>query len=226
MVATSPVCSIRYPELTDAPNIPTHIQNMATDLDDLCIPKFANVSARDTAIPSPTDGQHCYITGEDKLYFYHATQWIPYYQDILYTKTANELLGNSTTFQNDNHLLNIVLKANTVYFLNGEFMVQNPAAADWKVKMVFDVAPVGDNIWCMQRSETGNEYFTYTATNAQTQLDIATQGAPFVDFISIQGVFQTGGSPTTIDFQWAKLNSDAGTTTVYGGSYVQFTEAS
>lgn len=62
MSGTTPVSSLRYATLGDSPNANTLSQNLATDLDHLVIPKYANSTARNTANPTPTTGDLCYVT--------------------------------------------------------------------------------------------------------------------------------------------------------------------
>jgi hypothetical protein len=50
------------------------MQNLATDLDKKVIPAFASTSARNTAIPSPTQGQCCTVAGV--LHTYNGTKWV------------------------------------------------------------------------------------------------------------------------------------------------------
>lgn len=72
-MATTPNSALRYPAGTDAPAGSTQIQNLATDLDQKVIPHFASQSARNTAIPSPVQGQCCTV-GTD-LHTYDGSGW-------------------------------------------------------------------------------------------------------------------------------------------------------
>ncbi len=45
------------------------------DLAKQAISRFADASARDAAITSPTEGQFCYLTGSNALQFYDGSSW-------------------------------------------------------------------------------------------------------------------------------------------------------
>ena len=60
---TTSSSGLRYPASTDSPFGSQQIQNLATDLDKKVAPPFASISARNTAIPSPTQGQLCTVAG-------------------------------------------------------------------------------------------------------------------------------------------------------------------
>lgn len=60
---TTSSSALRYPDPSAAPNVAQDLQNLATDLDRKVIPAFANITARNTAIPSPVQGQTCSVGG-------------------------------------------------------------------------------------------------------------------------------------------------------------------
>lgn len=80
MTTNSPIANLPIPELTDPPNGPAAFQALANALDPITIPRFASASARDLKIPSPSDGQHAYLTDSHSLTVYKADlgAWTPY----------------------------------------------------------------------------------------------------------------------------------------------------
>lgn len=80
MTTNSPIASLPIPELTDPPNAPAAFQSLATTLDPIVIPRFASASARNLKIPTPSDGQHAYLTDSHSLFVYRADSaaWVPY----------------------------------------------------------------------------------------------------------------------------------------------------
>lgn len=76
MALNTPNSALPYPELTDTPNALTAFQNLALALDTKVIPKFATSVARDAAIPSPVDGQVCYMT-DRKGFLTYKSSWQP-----------------------------------------------------------------------------------------------------------------------------------------------------
>lgn len=217
--------ALRFPDAFDTPDIPKHIQNLATDLDTIVIPKFASNGARDAQITSPVDGQHCYVTGTEQFQQYNSAYaaWLPFYQSLFKVKTANETIGNSTTFQDDDHLVGYALKASTTYLLRGVIMVTSPAAADIKFILNFSVAPTNGQ-WCIKGTETANSIGSRVAT-ITTQIAPPTQGAPAVEFCTIEGYVLTAVSPSTVKLQWAKNAGDATNSFLFGGSWMEFIEA-
>jgi len=50
--------------------------NVQTYLMDQAIPVFASSTARDAAITSPAEGQHCFLKDTDALQYYTGSAWI------------------------------------------------------------------------------------------------------------------------------------------------------
>jgi len=50
--------------------------NVQTYLMDQAIPVFASSTARDAAIPSPSEGQHCFLSDTDALQYYTGSAWV------------------------------------------------------------------------------------------------------------------------------------------------------
>lgn len=72
MAQNTPIAALPYPELTDIPNAQTAFSNLATALDTIVVPRYASTAARDTAIASPGDGQHCFRTDIHVPQYYSA----------------------------------------------------------------------------------------------------------------------------------------------------------
>jgi len=50
--------------------------NVQTFLQDQVIAVFANATARDAAITSPAEGQHCFLKDTDALQYYTGSAWV------------------------------------------------------------------------------------------------------------------------------------------------------
>jgi len=50
--------------------------NVQTYLMDQVIPVFADATARDAAITSPAEGQHCFLKDTDALQYYTGSAWV------------------------------------------------------------------------------------------------------------------------------------------------------
>lgn len=64
---------LRYPASSAAPNVSQDIQNLASDADAKVLPAYANITARNTAIPSPTQGRACTVAGV--IHTYDGSGW-------------------------------------------------------------------------------------------------------------------------------------------------------
>lgn len=80
MATSSPFANLPRPSLSDPPNAEAAFVNLTNALDPIVIPKFTSGPARDLKIPSPTDGQHAFLTDSHTLYVYKADlgEWVPY----------------------------------------------------------------------------------------------------------------------------------------------------
>ena len=63
MSSTTPVASLPYADLTDAPDANTMSENLANALDHIVVPKYTSTSNRDSANGSPTAGDIAFISG-------------------------------------------------------------------------------------------------------------------------------------------------------------------
>jgi hypothetical protein len=61
VASTTPINNLRKPDQTDAPLGGVQISNLADDIDTKLIPRFANIAARNQAIPTPVQGMVCHI---------------------------------------------------------------------------------------------------------------------------------------------------------------------
>ena len=50
--------------------------NVQTYLMDQAIPVFADATARDAAITSPSEGQHCFLSDTDAFQYYTGSAWV------------------------------------------------------------------------------------------------------------------------------------------------------
>jgi hypothetical protein len=60
---TTSSSGLRFPASSDTPNVPQDIQNLAVDADRKVVPAFSTAAARNSVIPSPTQGQCCTVGG-------------------------------------------------------------------------------------------------------------------------------------------------------------------
>lgn len=60
MSSNTQIAGLPYPALSDAPDVPVDMQNLAQALEHLVIPKYATASAQTSANPAPADGDTWY----------------------------------------------------------------------------------------------------------------------------------------------------------------------
>lgn len=80
MTTYSSYAQLPRPDLSDPPNAPSAFTSLTDTLDRVVIPKFSSASARTLAIPSPTSGQHAWLTDSNTLTVYNATvgDWVTF----------------------------------------------------------------------------------------------------------------------------------------------------
>lgn len=96
---TTPLSALRYPSLTDPANGPQAFQNLATDLDNRTVMRFASAAARDAAITAPVAGMLAWLDDVDQHTFHDGTAWRIGTQGAwtAYTPTWTDLtIGNGT----------------------------------------------------------------------------------------------------------------------------------
>lgn len=228
MVASTPSASLSYPEPADLPQVNVHLQALATAVDTLTIPRFASTAARSATIPSPTNGQAAYLQDAEQLTFYKSGYGVFHpvsKPTLLKMKTADENVVGSTTFQDDDHINSIVLKANTWYLVRGMLFFTSPAAANAKFIPVWSGSSpsASDSFWCIKNQRA-------SAATEQRSAVITAQIAPATDNSTtivgtIEGIVLTSSPAPTVKLQWAQ-NTASGTMTVFRGSHLEFIEAS
>lgn len=72
---TTPNAALRYPDLTNAPNIPLDLGNLASDVDGKAHVTVANITARNALIK--WDGLRVYVSSEKRIWLWDAaaTAW-------------------------------------------------------------------------------------------------------------------------------------------------------
>jgi len=133
-------------------------------------------------------------------------------------KTADQTRSSTTTLAND---ADMTFSTNTSvgYTFRLHVFYNTPAAADFKftinhsatttrIRWTYSaILPDGTSVVALE-----------TASGTPVSLTTAITGN---GYIAIVGILQSGGTGT-LAFQWAQNTSDAGNTTVYEGSYIEY----
>lgn len=209
MANTTPVNGWTYQELGDATNIETAVKTPLLLVDQRVNPIFASVGARNSAIPSPTEGQESYVTATGEKYIYNGTAWISAKPRIRRKATdSTTVIG---TLQSDGDILWSV-EANSVYFVTVYmFMSSTSASSDLRLNWslpasatyrmggwgaeggVADPATNGTGFWGKVQSDSSDLSFGVTATASRANV------------ILLETEIVTLGTAGTAALQWAEL---------------------
>lgn len=226
--------SLRYPELTDAPNAKTAVQNLADDLDSRSLGRLTTTQIN--ALVSPPNGMVVYDSTLDIVKLRSNSTWIE-----LAPRTTTKYLSanqNTTTLTYaDITALQFAVTANTVYKFYGVFFVmQNQASQpDYKMNWTLPTAAFS----------TGGQIsasVTNTGTNHDVTINVAALGVstPGTDVASgvttfqsdtvasnntaatgiYLGILSIGATSGTAKLQMAQNSGPIGTVTLAKGSWM------
>lgn len=187
MAHTTPDASLPVPDLADVPNAPTNFSNLATALDNIVVPNFASVAARDAAISSPADGQMCTVAssqGPPRTFKYstNLSRWI---MQQVSRQLHSTITLNTQTSQQVINDTRIQLEENCNYRFYLHFMTTASSA-------------IATTISLMCPTAVGSPTYTYTGARDRSGT------TSFVGFASTAGGLSSTSSPlllTTIDSQ-------------------------
>ena len=151
--------------------------------------------------------------GQDAELFCDGSLWIAFvsnYDSQLRKKTANETVNNSTTLQDDDHLVGYSLAADRYYRINGILHMDGTLAADMKFALVFTNAPQKALLYT-DGGSSSTPGSTISVSFVATEV-----------FIKVTGYFRsnatTGG---TMKLQWAQDTAEVSDLTVREGSWLE-----
>jgi len=174
-----------------------------------CINRFADATARDAAISSPTEGMFCYLTGTNALQYYDGSSWTAtsLTADItgIVTAATSGLAGGATSGD-------VTLTLN----LGGLTAAQNFGSDGAGVDVSFHSATSGDlMLW-----DASEEKLVITGTNGQNALEVADGDVSITDALTVTGTTTT----------YLNVITDSGTTRTPAltdaGAYILCTHAS
>lgn len=139
-------------------------------------------------------------------------------------KTADEVVNNSGTAQDDNELF-FTVAANAVYILDGWIKYDASATADFLVDWTAPANALGEwTGWGAGLSAASGTagYSIRTETNDLTQArSFGAVGVGNIVTLIIHGTIRTGNTAGTYQFQWAQGTADASNCTVYTDSWLR-----
>ena len=230
MTQLTPKASLPYAELTDAPNMLTFAQGLTTQLDALVPSKYSTVASRDSANPSPTQGDLAFCNDKDMLYVYSGdtASWVWSYPKVKYK--ASDTTRTSTTSRTDDPVLTYNIETNSVYTWEAYLIwscASIAAGGGWVYNLT---APAGAN-FCyssLNISTAGTGFNDVTMNVVADLLGSATTGSGGDAYGSSGGISQhsagivtTAGTSGTFALNWAQHVSSSNGTVLRAGSYMK-----
>lgn len=222
MSTTTAINGWTIPELSDVPNIETAIHPLANAIDARVIPIFTTTGNRDSAISSPSFGQHAAVSGTGEVYWYNGSAWVSAVARTKY-KTSNESVTSSTTFQDDNDFF-LSVEANALYVVELYLSIVGNTSGDFK--MQWTVPSGTDGIRWRQTLVTGaaadtdNKSQIDTISGGSSASGVLSTTSPRAFLSEIMSV-DTAGTSGTLTLQWAQNGSNANPTTIQAGSFMR-----
>lgn len=221
--------AIPYAELTDAPNMQTYAQGLASSIDGQVIAKYATVTDRNTANPSPTPGDVCYCADTDALYVYiAAAAWIFLYDKTI-VKAADTVYTSVTTTALDPHLQFFVEASSKYRFAFTVFTTCSSTTPDMNINFQL---PTGASVTAgmIVPSPSGTAFSDHTV-NMNAQVDQTSPAAQVAGAgLSASGTtnFIMGmvitSSSGTFGIKNAQNVSSGTSVTVQAHSYVEYSK--
>lgn len=75
MATTSPLQAVPIPQNSDDVDVVGDLSGAVNYMEARLIMRFSSTGARDAAITSPASGMVCYITGDNRFYYYEGSAW-------------------------------------------------------------------------------------------------------------------------------------------------------
>jgi len=223
-MATSARAGITYPDQSDTANMQASMLEMITSAEGYVVSKHATTTARGTAIPSPTNGDICFVTDtaagatNNAFNVRQSAAWVAMYTAPLFAyKTAQESVTSSTVTQADNHLF-VTVEANRIYTLEMWLNYTGVDAGDLKLNFSY---PANCSV------AYGNIGYSSTATGAApviiagawgTDASTPTSDLPFGTITGstvsgiVNGLVIVGNTGGALTLNWAQ-NTSSGTAT-------------
>lgn len=157
MSGNTPVSNLPYVQLTDVPDANALSQGLATALDHIVIPKYANSTARDAANTSPIAGDMCYISPFYQSYdSVHGWQIQPGLSRRRFFQTTSQHVTNSATMVNTTGL-GIPVTTGHTYKIDG-WIAWGQAGTGSTAGIKFGFATPGSNTctWALHGLGAGN----------------------------------------------------------------------
>jgi len=131
-------------------------------------------------------------------------------------KTADETVNNSTTYQDDDHLVK-ALGANETWTITYYLRYSSSAVADFKHKFT---VPSGTTGWWTAHGNNGNYVYQWRG-DAITDEGTQNSGDSVKELIILVAYVKTSSTAGNITLQWAQNTAEVSNTVLSEGSYLE-----
>lgn len=197
---------IQLAALTDAPDLPKAVKDLADGIIPRTILRYASASARGAAIASPQEGMATWLTAEGRLEIYHDGDWLPWPPIPVQTFQVSDAPYNVTQAFVD-YTSSAWPRPVFVAPPSGRAYVTISAALS-------NTSTDRSTCWAAWRA-TGNMGFAYSDSN---RTGLSAMGVRIIASRRLLLTGMTPGETITIIPQWNISSGDADTATTFGGA--------
>lgn len=134
-------------------------------------------------------------------------------------KTADEIVNNSNTYQDDNHIVGITLSANKTYrYWFFGIISATSGTPGFKAKLVTSANVAYSYSWLGNNDGSTLGFASSYSTADATPGSAGSYANAIYNFLNGHGSISVGGSDVTIKLQWAQLSAHASDTTLKQGA--------
>ncbi|MGH8524962.1 MAG: hypothetical protein ACREXY_12340 [Gammaproteobacteria bacterium] len=156
-------------------------------------------------------------TPRGRIFVFSREGWESMATPFYVIKTADEIVNNSTTLQNDNELFTQTLPKNSVWDIEMLLHHRSGTTPDFKHALTL---PTGATLVAAALFFNTTGTLIYAAT-AGASFSTGGLGAVTID-LSVRGILRLT-NPGVVQLQWAQNTADASDTTVFADSFLKLT---
>lgn len=138
----------------------------------------------------------------------NAGTWIDLSKSKFVVKSADEIVSNSTTLQNDDHLT-LALEANKTYYFYTQWILTSSTVADFKWRFIVPSGATMDWTTVSGADVADATLGSSASTTGNRQA-----------FIAVTGRIMVAGTAGNVTLQWAQNTAEVSSTTMHKGSFL------
>ena len=227
MATSTARLGLRKPATSDTVDVALDI---AASMDTLDLNYGFRVCTSGTRPGTPFQGQLIYETDTGDKYFYNGTSWWPI-GPLTRVKTADEIVNNSSTLQNDDHLV-VPVTASSRYLWRAFIKLTSATAADFKLDLSLPAGSSHESVsqWWHRAAAVGSQAGDERMFNSSSPTTTvpATDGTTTAELLmgEIHGLIVVAGTAGSVQVRWAQNAANVSDTTVYASSWMELVRVS